>query len=52
MKPMLLRKYAKDGNEKARRQMVAMCQNDPEILGDVLGHFVNMVSTRLATVSL
>ena len=46
MGPMLLSRYAKDGSEKARRQMLAMCQNDPEILADVLGHFVNMVADR------
>lgn len=44
MGPMLLSRYAKDGTEKARRQMLAMCQSDPEILADVLGHLVNMFS--------
>jgi len=44
MGPMLLARYAKDGTEKARRQMLAMCQSDPEILADVLGHFVVMAS--------
>jgi vacuolar protein sorting-associated protein 11 len=48
MGPMLLSRYAKDGSEKARRQMLAMCQSDPEILADVLGYFVNMVTERLA----
>jgi vacuolar protein sorting-associated protein 11 len=48
MGSMLLARYAKDGTEKARRQMLAMCQSDPEILADVLGHFVNMVTERLA----
>jgi hypothetical protein len=48
MGPMLLSRYAKDGSEKARRQMLAMCQSDPEILADVLGYFVNMVSERMA----
>jgi vacuolar protein sorting-associated protein 11 len=47
MGPMLLSRYAKDGSEKARRQMLAMCQSDPEILADVLGYFVSMVSERL-----
>jgi hypothetical protein len=51
MGPMLLARYAKDGSEKARRQMLAMCQTDPEILADVLGHYVNMVSDRLEEVS-
>lgn len=47
MGPMLLSRYAKDGSEKARRQMLAMCQSDPEILADVLGYFVIMVTERL-----
>ncbi|KAL7566823.1 hypothetical protein ACA910_021325 [Epithemia clementina (nom. ined.)] len=47
MTPMLLERYAKDGSEKARRQMMAMCQTDPEILADVLGYFVTMASERL-----
>jgi hypothetical protein len=51
MGPMLLAKYAQDGSEKARRQMIAMCQNDPENLADVLGYFVNIVSDRLGSVS-
>ena len=46
MGPMLLSRYARDGSEKARRQMLAMCQSDPEILADVLGHFVAMVSNN------
>lgn len=44
MGPMLLSRYAKDGSEKARRQMLAMCQSDPEVLADVLGQFVAMVA--------
>lgn len=48
MGSMLLSRYAKDGTEKARRQMLAMCQSDPEILADVLGYFVSMVTERLA----
>jgi len=48
MGPMLLSRYAKDGSEKARRQMLAMCQTDPEVLADVLGYFVNMVTERMA----
>ena len=47
MGPMLLSRYAKDGSEKARRQMLAMCQSDPEISADVLGYFVNMVTERM-----
>lgn len=44
MGPMLLSRYAKDGSEKARRQMLAMCQSDPEVLADVLGQFVAMIA--------
>lgn len=51
MGPMLLARYAKDGSEKARRQMLAMCQSDPEILADVLGHLVSMVSINTKNVS-
>mmetsp|Transcript_26748 Transcript_26748/g.62824 ORF Transcript_26748/g.62824 Transcript_26748/m.62824 type:complete len:1153 (+) Transcript_26748:61-3519(+) len=47
MQPMLLSRYAKDGSEKARRQMLAMCQSNPEISADVLGYFVNMVTERM-----
>lgn len=32
MTPMLLERYAKDGSEKSRRQMLALCQSDPEVL--------------------
>lgn len=46
MTPVLLERYAKDGSEKARRQMLAMCQTDPEILADVLGHFVEIASEK------
>lgn len=31
MTPMLLERYAKDGSEKARRQMLALSQSDPEV---------------------
>jgi len=48
MGPMLLSRYAKDGSVKARRQMLAMCQSDPEMSADVLGYFVNMVTERMA----
>ena len=51
MGPMLLSRYAKDGTEKARRQMLAMCQSDPEILADVLGYFVNMFAEGATAVS-
>ncbi len=51
MGPMLLSRYAKDGTEKARRQMLAMCQSDPEILADVLGHLVAMASENAKNVS-
>jgi hypothetical protein len=49
MTPMLLERYAKDGSEKSRRQMLAICQTDPEVLADVLGHFVELASERLQT---
>ena len=48
MTPMLLERYAKDGGEKARRQMLALCQTDPEILPEVLGYFVALASERLS----
>jgi hypothetical protein len=51
MVPMLLERYAQDGSIKARRQMLAMCQSDPEVLADVLGHFVAIASERLNVVS-
>jgi hypothetical protein len=51
MAPMLMSRYAKDGSEKSRRQMLAMCQSDPEILADVLGHFVSIASQKLKEVS-
>jgi vacuolar protein sorting-associated protein 11 len=47
MTPVLLERYAKDGSEKARRQMLALAQSDPEILADVLGHFVAIASEKL-----
>lgn len=49
MTPMLLERYAKDGSEKSRRQMLAICQTDPEVLADVLGHFVELASEKLNT---
>lgn len=48
MTPMLLERYARDGSEKSRRQMLALCQSDPEVLADVLGHFVALASDKLA----
>jgi len=48
MAPMLVEKYAKDGTYRARRQMLAMCRSDPELLADVLGHFVTMVSEKIS----
>lgn len=50
MGPMLLERYSQEGGEKSRRQMLAMCQSDPEILADVLGHFVSIASERLDAV--
>ena len=47
--PMLMEKYAEDGSYKARRQMLAMCRSDPELLADVLGHFVSMASKMFGT---
>ena len=47
MVPMLLSRYAQDGGDRARRQMLAMCRNDPEILADVLGHFVEIASEKV-----
>jgi len=47
MAPMLAEKSAKDGTYRARHQMLAMCRSDPELLADVLGHFVTMVSEKI-----
>lgn len=46
MTPMLLARYAQDGGDRARRHMLAMCRTDPEVLADVLGHFVTIASER------
>ena len=46
MAPLLIEKYAEDGSYKARRQMLAMCRSDPELIADVLGHFVRMISEK------
>ena len=51
MAPTLLARYAEDGSQKARRQMLAMGQSDPELLADVLGHLVKMASERAGGVS-
>ena len=42
MTPMLLEQYASIGTERARRQMLAMCDRDPELCPEVLAHFVKM----------
>lgn len=47
MAPMLLERYAKDGGERARRQMLAMCRTDPELIADVLGYFVSMATEKM-----
>lgn len=47
MTPMLLARYAQDGGDRARRHMLAMCRSDPEVLADVLGHFVAIASERI-----
>jgi len=49
MVPMLLSRYAQDGGDRARRQMLAMCRNDPQVLADVLGHFVNIASEKVSS---
>ena len=51
MTPMLLERYAQDGGDRARRHMLAMCRTDPEVLADVLGHFVAIASKRIQHVS-
>ncbi len=48
MIPLLVEKYANEGTYKARRQMLALCRSDPEILGDVLGCFVAMTTEKLS----
>ena len=53
MVPMLLEEYAKSGTDRARRQMLAMCeQHDPEIFVEVLSHFVTVANERLKGVRL
>lgn len=51
MTPMLLERYAKDGSEKSRRQMLAMCNSDPEILADVLSKLVGIASEKAYTLA-
>jgi len=46
MVPMLLEQYAASGTERARRQMLAMCERDPELCPEVLAHFVKMYGER------
>jgi hypothetical protein len=46
MIPMLLEQYAASGTERARRQMLAMCERDPELCPEVLAHFVKMYGHR------
>lgn len=50
MTSMLLERYAKDGSEKSRRALLAMSQTDPEILADVLGHFVDLAGDKVKDV--
>jgi hypothetical protein len=48
MVPMLLEQYERSGTDRARRQMLAMCEHrDPEIFADVLSNFVRMAGERL-----
>ena len=47
MIPMLLEEYAKSGTDRARRQMLAMCDiHDPDLFAEVLAHFVSMVGKQ------
>lgn len=48
MTPMLLERYAKEGTEKARRQMLALSQTDPDTLAEVLAHLVKLKSDTKA----
>lgn len=47
MVPMLLDQYARSGSERSRRQMLAMCEHDPELFSEVLAHFVRMAGDKL-----
>lgn len=51
MVPMLLEEYASNGGERARRQMLAMCEHDPELFPEVLAHFVNIAGKEANKVS-
>ena len=44
---LILEHYAQDGSYRARRNMLAMCRSDPELLPEVLGYFVNMSASVL-----
>ena len=46
--PILIDRYASEGTERARRQMLAMSQGDPDLVADVLGHFVSLSSGKLS----
>jgi len=47
MPSMLLELYGENGGERERRQMLAMCRTDPELLADVLGYFVSLAGERI-----
>jgi hypothetical protein len=47
MVPMLIEQYAASGTERARRQMLAMCERDPELCPEVLAHFVKMYGDKI-----
>jgi hypothetical protein len=46
MTPLLLERYAKDGSEKARRQMLALCQSDAEVSKKLAPYFVVLMSAH------
>lgn len=46
MAPMLLERYSSAGGERERRQMIAMCRTDPELLADVIAYFVEMAGNH------
>jgi hypothetical protein len=52
MNHMLLQQYAVAGDERARRNMLSMCEHDPDLFAEVLAHFVRMAGERLHKVSL
>lgn len=52
MTHMLLEEYARSGNERARRNMLSMCEHDPELIAEVLAHFVGMAREKLSKVRL